>query len=416
VEAGVEGFKLDYGEDVLAGPFSNRTPWKFADGSDERTMHSQYQRHYHATYRAVLPADGGFLLCRAGTYGDQTNGVIIWPGDLDANFAHHGERVIDPDGDYTAVGGLPASIIAGLTLGPSGFPFYGADTGGYRHSPPDNETFSRWFEQTALSTVMQIGTSANDVAWELGGPNGFDQPLLDRYRAYTRLHLRLFAYLWSYAVRLADDGRPIQRALGLAYPALGVHPNDIYLLGDHLLVAPVVERGSVKRSVYFPPGSWIHWFTGERFEGPGEQDVDAPLGRLPLFIRADGLVPLLRPTIDTLSPTIDTERVDSYATTAGVLYARAVALGSAEFELFDGTRLAQDTDAQQTVVGYAAGNEFSVGAIVELLRAPPPTAVSGAAHPTLAALEAGDAGWYYDAALQRLWVRLEPAQAATITW
>src|SRR5262249_38760946 len=78
IDLGVAGFKLDYGEDVLAGPFSNRTPWRFADGRDERTMHAGFPRAYHATYAELLPPDGGFLLCRAGSYGDQVNGPIIW--------------------------------------------------------------------------------------------------------------------------------------------------------------------------------------------------------------------------------------------------------------------------------------------------------------------------------------------------
>ena len=415
-DLGVEGFKLDYGEDVLAGPFADRAPWRFADGSDERTMHSQFQRHYHAAYAALLPADGGFLLCRAGTYGDQTNGVIIWPGDLDANFAEHRERITDGDNDYTAVGGLPASVIAGLTLGPSGFPFYGADTGGYRHSPPDNETFSRWFEQTALSTVMQIGTSTNDVAWELGGPNGFDQALLDRYREYTRLHLRLFPYLWSYAVRLADDGRPIQRALGLAHPELGVHPDHTYLLGDHLLVAPVVTRGTATREVHLPDGEWVHWFTGERVSGPGTVTIDAPIGRLPLFLSDTGIVPLLRPTIDTLNPTTEPARVDSYATDAGLLYARAVAHGSAAFDLFDSGRVEHATADGTTTLRFAPGNELNQGAIVELLDASAPATASGAAHPSYEALETGPPGWWYDAAERRLWVKLDPNVDATVSW
>lgn len=416
IDLGIAGFKLDYGEDVLAGPFSNRTPWAFADGSDERVMHSQFQRHYHAAYAALLPEEGGFLLCRAGTYGDQQNGTIIWPGDLDASFAKHGERVEDDGGDYTAVGGLPASVIAGLSLGPSGFPFYGADTGGYRHSPPDNETFSRWFEQTALSTVMQIGTSANDVAWELGGVNGFDEALLDRYRDYTRLHLRLFPYLWSYATRLAEDGRPIQRALGLAYPELGVHPDDTYLLGDHLLVAPVVERGKTKREVHFPPGVWVHWFTGERFEGPATETVDAPIGRLPLFLAKHGIVPLLRPTIDTLSPTTEPDRVDSYAADAGVLYARAVAKGSGAFALFDGGTLSQDSDATTTRLESSPGNELDQGVVFELIDAPAPTDVSTTEMSTLANLEAAGEGWFYDAGARSLWVKLAPSQSADITW
>ncbi len=140
------------------------------------------------------------------------------------------------------MGGLPAALIAGLSLGPSGFPFYGSDTGGYRHSPPDKELFTRWFQSTALSTVMQIGTSTNDVAWEPTPKNGFDQEMLGWYRSYTRLHLRLFPYIWTYAKRLKTDGRPIQRALGLAHPELGEHPDDTFLLGDSLLVAP--SRGA----------------------------------------------------------------------------------------------------------------------------------------------------------------------------
>jgi len=417
VARGVEGFKLDYGEDVLNGLFWARTPWAFADGRDERTMHSQWQRVYHETYASQLPDDGYFLICRAGTYGDQTNGVIIWPGDLDASFAEHGEQV-DEDGGYVAVGGLGASIIAGLSLGPSGFPFYGADTGGYRHSPTDKELFMRWFEQTALSTVMQIGTSANDVAWELGGANGFDQQMLDSYREYTRLHLRLFPYLWSYAARLAEDGRPIQRALGLAHPELGVHPDDIYLLGDALLVAPVVERGATSKVVSFPEGRWVHWFTGEVVEGPTEQTIDAPLGRLPLFLGEAGIVPMLRPTIDTLAPTTDPDRVDSYDDDAGLLWVRMVAEGSGDFVLFDGGALAQRTEGGASTITASSGGELDQGAVIELLAAKAPAEVSLGSELASAEEVAGAAqGWFYDGASETLWLRLPAGDAEVmVTW
>ena len=315
-DRGISGFKLDYAEDVVVGALGARIPWQFAEGS-ERIMHSRYQLYYHRVYAELL-GDDGFLLCRAGTYGDHVNVSVVWPGDLDANFAKHGETKQDKDGkSYKAVGGLPASVIAGLTLGPSGFPFYGSDTGGYRHSHTDKETFVRWFQQTALSSVMQIGTSANDVAWEFLPENGFDQESLDLYRQYVRLHLRLWPYEWTYAQRIATTGRPIQRSVGLAYPELGEHPDYDYLFGDALLVAPVVERETRERDVVFPPGRWVHWFTGKVYEGGKTQTVAAPLAELPLFLREGGIVPMLRPTIDTLSPTTEPDRVDSYATDAG---------------------------------------------------------------------------------------------------
>ncbi len=362
-DLGVEGFKLDYAEDVVPGLFGVRNRWDFADGSDERTAHRAYFREYHRAYAETLPADGGFLLVRSGAWGGQVLGPIVWPGDLDASFARHREPVDERGDRYTAVGGLPASLIAGLSLGPSGYPFYGADTGGYRHSPTEKELFIRWFQQTALSSVMQIGTSANDVAWEFRPENGFDQESLDLYRRYTRLHLRLWPYLWTYAERVRVDGRPIQRPYGLMWPETGRHPSDTYAVGDHLLVAPVLERGQRERAVAFPPGRWVDWWTGEVFDGDDERTVSAPLEKLPLFLAEGGIVPMLRPTIDTLAPTTEPDLVDAYATAPGVLYARIFpGQHPSEFTLFDGARLAVDGDVVET----ADGAELNAGFVLEV--------------------------------------------------
>jgi alpha-D-xyloside xylohydrolase len=423
-DMGVEGFKLDYGEDVVPGIGDIRTNWRFFDGSDERTMHSLYQLFYHRVYSETLPEAGGFLICRHGTFGDQANVSVIWPGDLDATFALHREPSVDGSGGkYNAVGGLPASIIAGLSLGPSGFPFYGADTGGYRHSPPDKELFVRWFEQTALSTVMQVGTSSNTVAWEKAGGPGFDDELLDLYRLYTRLHLRLFAYEWTYAQRLAQDGRPIARPLGLAYPELKAHPNDTYMFGDDLLVAPVVVRDQRARDVLFPPGKWASWWTGEIFDGGvggATVNVKAELGVLPLFVREGGVVPLLRPTIDTMSPTTVPDQVDSYATSPGVLWARVLPGAKGAFSLFDGAEVGQAREGSETRLSYKDGAEFKLGAVIEVLAAgkkPSAATDNGAAlaeRASVAELEGSASGFAFDAALGSVFVKVGPGTHAVV--
>jgi len=64
---GIEGYKLDYGEDVVTGLGAARVPWAFADGSDERTMYGRYHSAYHGPYADALPPSGGFILARAGT-------------------------------------------------------------------------------------------------------------------------------------------------------------------------------------------------------------------------------------------------------------------------------------------------------------------------------------------------------------
>lgn len=365
-DIGIEGFKLDYAEDVAVGIGSVRNVWAFSDGSDERTMHAGYQRLYHQTYAEMLPEDGGFLLCRASAYGDQVHGVIVWPGDIDATLDRHREKVGSGADVYLAVGGLPAAVVASLSLGPSGFPFFGSDTGGYKHDPPDEETFTRWFEHTALSSVMQVGTSSSVVPWEYE-KWGYSKEVLERYRRYARLHLRLWPYEWSYATQIADTGRPIQRALGLAYPELGIHPDDTYLFGDDLLVAPVVERGARERKVQLPPGDWLDWWTGKRHAGDRVITVAAPLDSLPLFVRTGALVPMLRPSIDALAPTTEPDRVDSYATDAGVLHVRVVP-GDAPsaFTLFDGTRLEQEPTEDGVVLRMTPGTEFTQGAVFEI--------------------------------------------------
>lgn len=404
-DMGVEGFKLDYAEDIVPGLMGVRNPWGFWDGSDERTMHSRMKLLYHRVYAETLPEEGGFLLCRAGTYGDQVNVSVIWPGDLDAAMWGHREVVKTPDGKtITAVGGLGPSMVYGLSLGPSGFPFYGSDTGGYRHSPPgpDKQTFMRWFQQTALSSVMQVGTSGNSVPWEFRPEKeNFDQEVLDTYRVYARLHLRLFPYEWTYAKRLAVDGRPIQRPLGLAYPEMGVHPSDTYLFGDHLLVAPVIQRDAVTRDVILPPGPWMDWWDGTVLAGGQTHVVEAPLDRLPLFLAKGGIVPLLRPTIDTIAPVAEPQAIDSYATTPGVLWVRIFPGEASVFTLFDGTRIGQELAGAEIRLTWEDGDEFNQGAVFEVTGlAAPPTAVSDndgllVGVDDLAALEAALAGWVW---------------------
>jgi alpha-D-xyloside xylohydrolase len=253
-----------------------------------------------------------------------------------------------------------------MGLGPSGFPFFASDTGGYRAAPPDRETLVRWFQHTALSAAMQVGNSASGQPWEL--LEGDDLAL---YAAFARLHLRLFPYLWTYADALDGGGqvasRPIVRPFGLVEPALGQHPDSVYFLGDHLLVAPVVDAGAATKRLPVPSGAWVSWWDGSPLDGsPGQEvEVAAPLDTLPLYLRAGGIVPLLRPTIDTLSPVEDTALVDSFASDAGVLWAR-VAVGDGAFSVYDGSTLAVADDGALTLT-WTAGAVFTQGAAWEVV-------------------------------------------------
>ena len=405
-QTGVEGFKLDYGEDVVVGLLGARAPWKFSDGSDERTMHRGYQLLYHQIYRDLLDPNGAWILARTGRWGDQTQGAIIWPGDLDASFANAGD---DAGGGKTLVGGLPAALIKGLTLSASGFAFYASDTGGYRASPASEECWVRWVEANAVATAMNIGDASSMQPWENRTAD------LATYAQYTALHLALFPYVRTYIQELPATGRPVVRPFGLVYPTLGQHPSDEYLVGDSLLVAPVVTEGATSRDVWFPPGTWLDWWTGDAITGGVEQTVTADLATLPLYIQSGAIVPMLDPPIETLAPSTDGTR--SFANDPGVLAVRvAPGLQASSFTLYDGTELQQAPGS----LAYRPGAVFAEGARFELIATAMPSSVhaNGAAltqAASLDALVAAGSGWYWDSATGgTLWIAVPAAAAITV--
>jgi alpha-D-xyloside xylohydrolase len=265
------------------------------------------------------------------------------------------------------------------------------------------------------------------MPWEFesGGKPLYDEESLGWYREYSRLHLRLWPYEWTYVKRIPVDGRPIERPIGLVWPGLGVHPEDEYLLGEHLLVAPVMKRGLTGRDVYLPPGRWIDWFDDVVHEGGKTVAVDAPLSKAPLFLAQGGIVPLLRPTIDTLAPVKDPLAVDSYATTAGVIHAVTLPGAKSTFTLFDGSSLSQERTGDGLVLRYADGGEFRLGALFEARDVgtdPTQVTIDGAAAAeldSLAAVSASNGGWWRDSAKRRLHVKVGPGThevVAKVAW
>jgi len=321
-DIGIEGFKLDYGEDVQSGYMGLKIHFEFHNGEGSDTMHHWYHYFYHKTYRDMLEGDA-LLINRAGCYGDQTLTSVVWPGDLCANFKYHGE-----DGH---VGGLPAAVIGNQTLSMSGYPFFGSDTGGYRHHRPTKEVLLRWVQHTALTPVLQFGGAGENCnPWDFnlyeGESDGepylsqYDEETLDIWRQFARLHIRLFPYVYTYAVQASLTGVPITRPFGMVHPELNQHPDFEYFYGDSFLVAPI-HRGEDERSVLLPPGTWYDWFTREKHEGPGEIAVVAPLERGILLVREGSVIPMLRPTIDTLAPATE-PGVESYASDPGTLWVK----------------------------------------------------------------------------------------------
>ncbi len=435
---GIEGFKLDFAEDVHVGLFTVREAYVFDDGSDERTMHHGYAPLYHEAYSKHLPADGGFLICRAGTYGDQRLSTVIWPGDLCANLTAHGECVDEGGEEVCHVGGLPASVSAMLSLAPSGYPLYGADTGGYRHGRPTKQTFLRWLAQTALSPILQIGGGKHSNPWdfEIYGDSQFDQEVLDAAVVLTRLHLRLFPYIYGDALAAHEHRLGPVRPLGLAHPeligAVGTATFDAlatnsYLLGDMLLVAPIVDSAS-SREVLLPPGRWFDWWShAPATEAPGHNGdeakaqvltVAAPLGRIPFFVTAGALIPMLRPDLDTLAPATE-PGVESFADAPGRLHVVVVPGDAGDRGVYDGSELTLRAEGNGWRVSAQPGVEYVAGVELEVWMAAKPAAVTvdgdaAAAKADAAAAADCERCWWWDDATSVAHVRLATAGGTAI--
>jgi alpha-glucosidase len=112
-------------------------------------------------------------------------------------------------------------------------------------------------------------------------------------REFIRLRYRLLPYLYTALWQCTQTGAPIVRPLLWAFqddPTTHTL-DDEFLCGDALVVAPMLEEGATRRRVYLPAGLWYDFWTDERHEGPGWLEVEAPLERIPVFVRAEAVVP-----------------------------------------------------------------------------------------------------------------------------
>ncbi|MFH2009132.1 MAG: TIM-barrel domain-containing protein [bacterium] len=418
-DRGIEGWKLDYAQDIQTGISDARMHFGFWSGEDERTMNRRYAEYYHRAYAEPLGLPEVFILARAGTIGGQAYASVIWPGDLDSDF----KDFLDVDSEGTThVGGLPSALRAGTCLAVSGYPFFASDTGGYRHNRPSHEVMVRWTEYSALLPIMQYGGGGdNHNPWDFTdyGDSQFNQDTLDIFRRYATLHIRLFPYFYSYARQAHASGRPVIRPFGLQFPRDGRHPDDAFFSGPDLLVAPVIESAT-QRTVPLPAGSWIDWWTSEVVEGPVDELVDAPLDTLPLYLRAGGIVPMLRPTVQTLSPVSDPS-IDTYDGDPGRLWGRVAPEAGTlnRLVLHDLSELGTEELGGAFDLWFTPGSEYT-GLRIQVF-APQATQVEldGATlsiAADVAELDTCQACWLREGAEPWIWLALAAASTQTYTF
>ena len=273
-ELGVDGFKTDGGEHLWS------TQVKFHDGRHGDEVWNEFpQRYSEAYYNFVKARRGeGLVFSRAGYTGSQRS-PAHWAGDENSTWDAYRH-----------------SILAGLSAGISGIPFWGWDIGGFSGEIPSAELYLRSAAMAAFCPIMQYHsefnqhrTPSNDrTPWNMQEQRN-DARIVPIFRFWANVRHNLMPYIWQEAQHSAQTGEPMMRALKLWHQQAS---DTQYFFGRDLLVCPVVDEGARVLDVYLPPGTWLDLWTKKCFEGGQMISVPAAVDSLPAFVRAGSRIPV----------------------------------------------------------------------------------------------------------------------------
>ncbi len=248
-------------------------------------------------FRDSRPGERPFILTRAGFSGIQKY-AAKWTGDNSSTWEH-----------------MKMSVQMVLNLGLSGIPFVGPDVGGF-DGDAEAELLTRWIQLGSVLPFFRNHSSLDTVSQE---PWSFGDEYEEINRKFISFRYRLLPFLYTEFFKTHNSGLPIIRPLFMEFPEdeRTFEVSDQFMVGEAILVAPVLERGAEKRLLYLPYGEggeelvWKDWWTGDYLRS-GYHVFDAPLEIMPVFLRQGHGVPMTETVQHTgNSP----ERLKLYANT-----------------------------------------------------------------------------------------------------
>ena len=274
LEHGISGIWNDMNEPAsFNGPLPDDVQFEY--GAHEK-VHNIYGHFMaKATYEGLAKNDGGkrpFVLTRAAYAGSQKY-CGGWTGDNHSIWAH-----------------IALSLEQVCNLSVSGLAMCGSDIGGFG-SDTTPELLVRFYEAAVFVPFFRNHSAMGTRRQE---PWQFDETTIDAVRKTVKLRYRFIPYIYDLAHECEKTGAPIVRPLVYEYP-VDKHVRNIsdeYMLGSFVLVAPVIAPGKEAREVYLPDGDWYDYYTGEKYSGGRYILADAPLDKVPVFIKAGAIIPV----------------------------------------------------------------------------------------------------------------------------
>ncbi len=220
---------------------------------DHESFHNLYASGMaKATFEGLKkahPKESPFILSRSASFGTGRY-AGIWLGD-----------------NFSTWKALKESIPMALNVSISGIPLVGADIGGFGEDS-SAELLARWAEAAVLFPFFRIHSSKNCRRQE---PWAFGKPCEERVKNAILFRERMRPILYKLFKEARETGAPVMRPLFYlgkdAAKISDARMEDEYLVGNSLLVAPILEEGATSRPVELPRGKWQNLSTGKVFSG-----------------------------------------------------------------------------------------------------------------------------------------------------
>jgi alpha-D-xyloside xylohydrolase len=292
VEHGIRLFWLDTMEPEIIPLELDNTRFHLGNGSEVAGVYPLC--HQQAFYEGLVSEGekAPMTLGRSAWVGTQRYGSAVWSADIPSTFDS-----------------LRRQIAGGLNIGLSGIPWWTTDIGGFHggdiDAPGFRELITRWFQYGVFCPIMRVHGVRRQASRARSGdaigkadpnhPNvanevwSYGERTCEILSDQIRLRERLRPYIMEQMKIAEKTGVPPMRPLFMDFPddERCWDVEDQFLFGSELLVSPIVTAGARSRSVYLPEGaSWRDAWTDDQHDGGVTIEADAPIERIPVYIRA----------------------------------------------------------------------------------------------------------------------------------
>lgn len=277
-ELGIEGIWNDMNEPAVFNETKTMDLNVMHNNDDDPKTHRELHNMYgflmgKATYEGMKKQLNGkrpFLLIRAGYSGIQRY-AAVWTGDNRSFWEH-----------------LQMSLPMVMNLGLSGIAFCGPDVGGFAHDS-NGELLTRWTQVGSLTPFFRNHSALGFVRQE---PWSFGEKYEKIIKKYIELRYQWLPQLYTLFAEAHEKGLPIMRPLVLEYPEdeNTYNLNDQFMIGENVIVAPIMQPSQTVRAVYLPEGNWVNYFTNEVLVGGKHHLVEAPLDIMPIFVKEGTII------------------------------------------------------------------------------------------------------------------------------